>query len=614
MPGIAGCLRLLSGETISPDFSTDALRHLVREDNYICQVIAAEADGYAVAVGPGLREPVVGAAFDAVAGIRIGFYGEFYLPGLRDLAGNEQAAALIDLYKEHGNGLPRILDGSFVVFVWDRIRRQALLFNDHVGSRPVYYCEQKGRLYFSPEPKGIARLKDVNITLDELALVTFLSFGSPLGDHTFYKQVHALPPGSILRTDLSRVAVEQYYSYSPCSETAKDEGLEAYISGLRQALLESCRKRLHRLHRSVIPISGGYDSRGILACMTELSGKKLTTVSWGTDEDNPSADAFTGRKVAQYFGTDHVFLKRESAAFTSDIVEMVDRIDGLTTDPAEHHHELQIMRAIRDRTGSDYLLRGEEIFGTRAGWFLGSGSSDKEALAMIGIRELADYPNLIKVLRPDLRTDAIDQSRQLLAEIAEECPFRDYTARKDFYYFTQRIFNYLHRTTYYKLTVLDVANPWLDRAILDFYRTVPVKYRVEKILYRRTLEAMFPELMQIPIATETSLERWDEVVATDKTMQQFIVSQLLESHNALHEMLDRAEVERIVRAAIQGHGRPPAKVRYVGMLKDAFARTSPRLYRAVKSRVLERTHLGFIPVHTLTFRLLVLKLWFDTCA
>lgn len=609
MPGIAGCLRLSSGEAVPPDFSEHAVRPLVREANYTSQTIVAEADAQAVVIGPKLQEPVTGVALDAESGIRIGFYGEFFLPGLRELAGDAQAQALIKLYKQHGSRLPNVLDGSFVVFVWDRAGGQALLFNDHAGSRPAYYCEQDGRLYFSPEPKGIARLPGVRTQFNDLAFVTFLSQGNLLGTQTYYKEIKSLPPGSLIRSDFRTDSVERYYSYSPCAEAAKDEGLETYIGGLRQALTESCRKRVHRLGRSVIPISGGYDSRGILACMTELSDRKLTTVSWGTNEDAPNADAYIGRKVAQRFGTRHAFLKRDSTALTSDISEMVQIVDGSTTDPAEHHHELQIMRAIRNQLGADYLLRGDEAFG-----FLGSAGSDKEAFARIGIRELADYPALLNLLGPDLRTAAVERFRGLLAEIAAECPLHDFTARKDYFYFHQRIFNYLHRTTYYKLTALDVTNPWLDKGILDFYRSVPVKYRVEKLLYRRTLEAMFPEVMRIPIARENSLERWGEVMATDKALQRFVVFHLLESRNALHELLDRQELEKTVRAATQGQSAPPARLRYLGMLKDAFATMAPDLYRLVKGSLLKRTHLGFIPPHTLTFRLLVLKLWFDNCA
>lgn len=614
MPGIIGCLRLTATDAISPDFSERALRLLTKEDTYTHLAIVAEAHAQAVVVGPSLQEPVFGVAQDGETGVRLGFYGEFYLPELRELTGHALATALIDLYRKHGHRLPRILDGSFVVFVWDPARRQALLFNDHVGSRPICYCEQNGYLYFSPEPKGIARLEHVKAERDELAFVTFLSFGSLLDAQTFYKQIKMLPPGAMIHSDLRTAAVERYYSYAPCDETAKDEGLESYVEALRDVLMESCRKRLHRLQRSVIPISGGYDSRGILACMAELSGRALTTVSWGTTEEVPGADAYIGRKVAEQLGTRHMFLKRESSAFTTDIAEMVERVDGSTTDPAEHHHELQIMRKIRDRMGADYLLRGDEIFGTRAGWSLGTGSSDKEAFATIGIREVADYPGLIRLLRPALRADAVARSRQLLAEIAQECSFRDYTARKDFYYFTQRICNYLHRATYYKLSVLEVTNPWLDRAILDFYQTIPVKYRVGKLLFRRTLEAMFPEIMQIPIATETSLERWDQLLATDPAIGRFVRLHLLESRNTLHELLDLTELEKVVGAALQGQSAPSGRLYYLEILKTAFAKMAPGLYRSVKSRVLERTHLGFIPPHRMTFRLLVLKLWFDKCA
>ncbi len=609
MPGITGCLRLSSADAISADFGKRAVRPLVREDTYTSRLIIAEADVHAIVVGPSLCQPVLGAALDEEADTAIGYYGEFFLPELRDLEGDSLAAALLRLYKEHGFGLPRILDGSFVVFVWDRARRQALLFNDHVGSRRVYYCEQNGRLYFSPEPKGIARLNEVHTEFDELAFITFLSQGNLLDCQSYYKEIRSLPPGSLIRSDHQGFVIEHYYTYLPCDETARDKGIETYVDGLRCALVAACRKRAHRLRRTVIPISGGFDSRGILACMAEISGQKLTTVSWGTREDVPGADAYVGRKVAEHFGTRHTFFKRDPIAFGSDVAEMVERVDGSTSDPAEHHHELQIMRAIRDQVGADYLLRGDEVLG-----FLGQAGSEKEALAAIGIRELMDYRDLLKLLRADLQADAVERFRQLLSTIAAECPLRDYTARKDYYYFSQRMANYLHRATYYKLSVLEVANPLLDKDILNFYRSVPVRYRVQKMLYRRTLEAMFPEIMRIPMATQDSLENWDDQLANDRSLQQFILFHLLENRNALHELLDGKELEQLVRAAVQGRKMPPARLRYLEMMKDAIAQVAPGLYRAIKNRAFEKTHFGFIPPRAIVFRLVVLKLWFDTCA
>ncbi|MFW6002710.1 MAG: asparagine synthase-related protein [archaeon] len=73
-------------------------------------------------------------------------------------------------------------------------------------------------------------------------------------------------------------------------------------------LLKSVEKR-YNSNSFVVPISGGYDSRGILGCLREMTDKPIKTVSWGVNESDINSEAYIGRKIARFMNTEH-FLEK----------------------------------------------------------------------------------------------------------------------------------------------------------------------------------------------------------------------------------------------------------------------------------------------------------------
>jgi hypothetical protein len=141
-----------------------------------------------------------------------------------------------------------------------------------------------------------------------------------------------------------------------------------------------------------------------------------------------------------------------------------------------------------------------------------------------------------------------------------------------------------------------------------------VRYRTERLLYKKALAKLFPELMAVPPAIVTSIENWPEVVRTDVEIQRGLRHHLLESRNALHEWMDADAVRRLLEEACHA----PAARRKAGTLgtaRNLLRRTSPALFRAVKNMAGSRvTRLYPTPPAYLAMRLLSLKRWFDRFA
>ena len=607
MPGIAGYVPLTHGLPQLPDVVFQLTRSLMHEPIYSTQPIPCPKESVAVIVNPGIDAMICGAAQDVGVGASLGFYGEFYDPECQAAPnGHDVAEILLRRYLELDDEFPRSLDGSYVIFIADERRNKYQLFNDHYASRPVFYGTQGGRFYFSPEAKGVTRMPGFDAGIDEDALVAFLINGNPLGERTFYKNVKPLPPGTVLTIENGQLARTESSRYAPCGDTI-DRGEDYYVEGLSALLLKAVGKQLRNPDKVFVPLSGGIDSRLIAGCVNRIVGEKLHTVSWGVDESLAESDTVIARQVASFLRSDHHFARRESEHLQRDMGEMLYRIDGLNDDPAFHSNELCIMRRIREEFGGLYVLRGEECFGHTP-----DPTCDLEALGQWGIARLQDHQRAERLLNQSRLPDFRDHSGGIVQGILDSCPSVNFTDRRDYFYFAARLFQYHSRSAYCKRTVVDVRNPWLDKELLEFLQSLPVRYRLDRYLYKKVGSALFPELMAIPIAKRSSLENWAEIIQKDSSIQQCLRTHLIEKRNSFHEILNPDGVRALCEEAIQPGGvRSTFKQRTIQAGKNFLRTQAPRLYRRLKPSLMGKTQPTQIRGEVLLLRMLLLKIWFD---
>jgi len=607
MPGIAGCISLLPDLPQQPGVLSCLTRSLMHEPYYSVQQIPCPPESVAVIVDPAIDPLICGVSHDARTGISLGFYGEFHDPPFRAAASGEDVAAiLLRKYLELEDKFPLSLDGSYVVFVADGRRRKYLLFNDFYGSRPAFYGIQGGRFYFSPEAKGVARMPGFDTSVDEDAFVAFLVGSSLVGERTFFKNVKPLLPDTLLTIENGQLTRTESRRYAPCADTV-DRGEDYYKEALSALLLSSVEKQLRNLDKVYLPLSGGIDSRAIAGCMHRITGESLHTIAWGINEDVPGSDTVVARQAANLLHTNHHFARRESEHLQRDIGEMIYRTDGLITDSASHSNELSIMRRIREEFGGRYVLRGEECFGHAT-----EPRCDAEALGYWGIAPLSDHLRAQSLLNPAKLPRLLEHSERIVQELCDSCSSVNFTDRRDYFYFAVRQFHYHSRSAYCKRTVVDVRNPWMDQELLGFLQKLPVPYRIDRSLYRKTVASMFPELMGIPAATRNSLENWPEIIQRDRSLQRFLKTHLIDNPNSLHGILNPDAVRTLYEQAIQPGGtRSSLKHRTMKATKDFIRTRAPQLYRSLKPALMTRIKTKEIQGEELLFRLLILKLWFD---
>src|ERR1051326_5217183 len=557
-------------------------------------------------IHPDINPAGYGQYFDPVSRRAIAFWGEFYGAGFERCASGEEVCRTV-LEQAGANpieGLDKI-DGSFILFLQEPGRQ--IIASDRLSSRPLYYLETADGVTFGPELKTFAHLKAGRPALHRNALVAFLLNGRPLSEETYYRGACLLRPGWFLEIQNGLVTKGAYTEYVPASATAADQGIDTFREQLAGLLRSAVRKRMRNVAAAVFPVSGGYDSRGILGCVREVYSGPLSTVSWGTGEDDPQADAAIGRKVAEYFGTQHRFFRRDATHLIEGLERSVHDSDAANADSFIHPHEPALIQELRS-SGHPLLFRGDEAFGYR-----GPAVSAMEAMARVGVCELAQYPGLITLLHPELVPKILEEQHQTYQAIVSSCrSFGDWSITKDWLYLNQRLFRSLNFSHYNKLAILEARNPWFDRDVFRFYAGIPVAYRYDKSLYRATLRFMFPKLMnEIPIAARNSLEPWHDLLRRDTRFLKYARQHLVEEQNPIHDIWRREAIGEWIGGYERGRSADTFSVRAIGAIKPLVRNYLQPVYRMLKRRAPPSFSVRSVPAQEAIGRLLILKLWCD---
>lgn len=185
--------------------------------------------------------------------------------------GSSEADYLVHLY-EGNPGFIRKLDGMFHGLIVDKARRTAALFNDRFGMHRVYYYEAKDAFYFATEAKAIVSVRPELREANLKSLGEIIACGCVLEDRTIFKGIQALPGGSVW--SFKNGVLSRKDTYFDPNEWEEQTSLteEAYFQELRSILSTVLPRHFAGRQRLGIAMTGGLDTRVILACHPSAPG------------------------------------------------------------------------------------------------------------------------------------------------------------------------------------------------------------------------------------------------------------------------------------------------------------------------------------------------------
>jgi hypothetical protein len=224
-------------------------------------------------------------------------WGEVYP---RSIDGEEPAAWLLEEFAEHGPEALTGFNGSFIA-VADHEEQSGIVATDSVRSRECYYADTQGTRVFGTDPATVAAAVP-NPAVENEPLLEFLHFGIVFDDRTVLQQVKRIPFDSLLTaSDTSELG---RFIYEPREFD--------YVTELAERLRRALARRDHLPGKKGVLLSGGYDSRTILAGISDLD----TAFTVGEAD---SSELEVARKLATQYGISHEMLSVDERYLNTDL-------------------------------------------------------------------------------------------------------------------------------------------------------------------------------------------------------------------------------------------------------------------------------------------------------
>lgn len=165
--------------------------------------------------------------------------------------------------------------------IYDANAGTVLLFTDRYGLRYLFFTKRKDLFSWAEEYKAFLGLPGFIAKIDPSALENFLDYGFISGNRTWFDDVTLLDPATILTYDIAHDTISSsiYFDYRTITLCTGKFDLTGYSFEWGRRLKESVRQRTEGSHWPGIFLSGGLDSRAILASMP--NSPKTHAVTFG---------------------------------------------------------------------------------------------------------------------------------------------------------------------------------------------------------------------------------------------------------------------------------------------------------------------------------------------
>jgi len=503
-------------------------------------------------------------------------------------------------------GLAKNMNGSFTfACISPGSSRPFELVADRRGSRPVFYLEHHGFLYFAPEVKALLAVDGIDLGLDYGAIGIFLGSGFVLSDQTFFASIRRLEGGQALVVENNEVGIATYYQF----QMGKGLADTSSVLDLEQTLAREIRSSVERNYQSkpneLVFLSGGVDSRAIVASACEIARQNSTRVqaiSWYAEDRGSRSDLGVARSLAEAFDLDLRIELRSIENFANETLNLCYLLDGMSDIASFHANETEIIRRVAN-TGFNRVLRGDECFGWRR-----HAKTIADGLLEIELRSLGQIPALQEFFNSEPRNRLVEDSDQQLGALVSEASGRHPDDVKDEAYFKHRLQRYLGSSEYFKTIFVEHRNPLLDHRLLDLVPNIPRSERRDKSLYRRAVRAAFPEFWSVPISSKGNLENFVLLIGAESAVRQALEIAVGDLDSGIWNIFNR----EAVASNLESLGVPTPQTRTdpgaaITQLLKSGLKTVPILGERIRGRYRRQV----VRQDEFFLRFLVLKNWVD---
>lgn len=400
---------------------------------------------------------------------------------------------IIHLFEEYGEQCVHKLNGSFTLVIWNEKSQKLMILNDRYGLRPLYYALHDECLLFGSEVKSILQDETFERIVDDKTVAEFFSYGYIVGNKTLFREIKLIPPASMITYEKGQISIEKYWDFK-FKEEYEDYPEDYYVKESSRLIMQAVKRQMKGNHRIGVPLSGGFDSRTIVASI-DKEHYPIHTFTFGRRN---SYDVDFAQMIADQLGTVHHFFEFEPDDLASYAQMAVFLTDGMKN--CIHAHRMQTyneMRQYIDVTLSGWI--GDSTIGRNRDIFNVIEDDYELFKGVVFYHTPADLlSNLFKDEYYQLIDKNLEMSKNHILQIGRESNIK-YPGNRFMY------INLKERQRRFSLmghilvrSSLEVRTPFSDYDFIDFNLKIPPKLKIRNRLYKKVILTMFPHLANIP--------------------------------------------------------------------------------------------------------------------
>lgn len=381
---------------------------------------------------------------------------------------------------------------------------------DPVRSHPVFYARIEGTTVASNDPDRL-RARMQRPTVDEASLLELLMAGYVTGRRTAVEGICQIRPGEILlaeKPDGEPVLDRHYVFAGSLLDTDEDALVDrlaaATESSFDQVIAGAAGRPIY------VPLSGGLDSRLVLAMLRARGYEDINAFSYGARHNE---DAQRAREVAQRLNVPWTFMPSTRRAarrmfaseerkaywdFSARRCAIPNMQEFLAFSELNRQGVVPEDAVVVNGQSGDFISGGHV-----PEWLADEGATIDQCFNRVvdkhyGLWEMMKAPENLRILRRCFDSVVESDPTSELDHPARVYEYWEWQERQSKFVVNQQ------RT--YEFFGLDWALPLWSRAYCDFWPRVPLSHRLRQQLYR------------------TYLERWDfKGLFTDRRLNKTMV-------------------------------------------------------------------------------------------
>lgn len=388
----------------------------------------------------------------------------------------------ISKYEESGSKFISELKGSFCGFIFQKEKKELMIFNDILSSRVLYYYfdVEKG-FAFASEMHVLSKLlraEGISIGYNTDAIYSLALYGQSFFDLTIVKEIRRLNYGSIInyQPQKKQIKEKQYFTFRrQISQRPLSEIIEEADHLMIEAVREEWEKDRNNNYKHFGLISGGMDSRVNLLLARKIGFKQIDSYTYGNPD---SSDVKIAQQIANENFSFHGQCNLNNGKFLCQNIlkNYITATDGLTY----FTPNAIIYNVFNSLSLKDYgLLHSGQLGDTATGGFHKPNYNFRENIDKIGLTGMVEQKNMLPKI-------------SFLKEIVERYNNSD----NEVFTLEQRQINGTLMGDKIFNNFIDIASPFYDRKFLELMLSLPPEYRKNQRIYFEWLKVKHPELLK----------------------------------------------------------------------------------------------------------------------